>query len=148
MQTSLCALSILATATSGAALSTPPSRRARSVARRGSQRERNRLVVNAHAPKSHVFESHVLASPFQTNDAPWVESLNRSLGPRTREARLDESRPTGEGPGQVRASRRRDCDAGRSSDLKARLGGAGEALRLAIGAGQDQKRGDLALSRG
>src|ERR1700727_723668 len=102
MQTSLCALSILATATSGAALSTPPSRRARSVARRGSQRERNRLVVNAHAPKSHVFESHVLASPFQTNDAPWVESLNRSLGPRTREARLDESRPTGEGPGQVR----------------------------------------------
>src|ERR1700729_4657529 len=67
---------------------------------------------------------------------------------RTREAQLDEPRPAGEGPGQVKASRRRDCGAGRSGDLKPRLGGAGEALRLAIGAGQDQKRGDLAFSRG
>src|SRR4029077_719231 len=148
MQTSLCALSILATAASGAALSTPPSRRARSVARRGSQRERNRLVVNALAPESHVFESHVLASPFETDDAPWVERLKRSFRSRTREARLDEPRSTGEGPGQVRASRRRDCGAGRSGDLEARLGGAGEALRLAIGAGQDQKRGRPSLSRG
>src|SRR5579863_988423 len=77
MQTSLCALSILATATSGAALSTWPSRRARSVARRGSQRERNRLVVNAHVLESHVFESQVLASPFEANDALPVESLER-----------------------------------------------------------------------
>src|ERR1700693_4445075 len=141
MQTSLCALSILATAASGAALSTPPSRRARSVARRCSQRERNRLVGNAHVPERHVFESHVLASPFETNDAPWVESLKRSLRSRTREARLDEPRSAGGGPGQIKASRRRNCGAGRSGDLKARLGSAGEALRLAIGAGQDQKRG-------
>src|ERR1700729_1061674 len=146
MQTSLCALSILATAARGARLSTPPSRRARSVARRGSQRERNRLVVNAHAPESHVFESHVLASPFETDDAPWVESLKGPLRPRARKARLDEPRPAGEGSGQVRASHRRDCGAGRSGDLKARLGGARESSRLAIGAGQDQKRGDLTLS--
>ena len=69
-QTSLCALSILATATSGAALSTPPSRRARSVARRGSQRERNRLVVKGRVLESHVLESQVLASPFETRRAP------------------------------------------------------------------------------
>src|SRR5271167_3964662 len=102
MQTSLCALSILATAASGARLSTWPSRRARSVARRGSQRERNRLVVNAHVLESHVLESHVLASPFETDDAPSVESLNRPLRPRAREARLDEPRPAGEGPGQIK----------------------------------------------
>src|ERR1700722_14754074 len=75
MQTSLCALSILATAASGARLSTPPSRRARSVARRGSQGEGDRLVVKAHVLEGHVFESHVLASPFETNDAPWVMRL-------------------------------------------------------------------------
>ena len=41
------------------------SRRARSVARRGSQRERNRRVV-----KSQVLvKSQILASPFQTDDA-------------------------------------------------------------------------------
>src|SRR5258708_32128671 len=114
MQTSLCALSILATAASGDALSTWPSRRARSVARRGSQRERNRLVVNALAPERHVFESHVLASPFETNDALSIESLKRPLWPRTREARLDEPRPASEGPGQIQASRRRDRRAGRS----------------------------------
>src|ERR1700691_1436966 len=121
MQISLCALSILATTTSGAARSTWPSRRARSVARRGSQRERNRLVVNAHAPESHVFESHVLASPFETDDAPWVESLKGPLRPRARKARLDEPRPAGEGPGQIKASRRRDRGAGRSGGLKPRL---------------------------
>ena len=62
------ALLTLATAASGAALSTPLSRRARSVARRGSQRERNRRIA-----KSQVLvKSQVLASPFQTNNAPRV----------------------------------------------------------------------------
>src|ERR1700727_1615978 len=129
-QTSLCALSILATATSGARLSTPPSRRARSVARRGSQRERNRLVVNGHVLESHVFENNVLPSPFQTNDPPSIERLRRPFRPRTREARLDEPRPAGEGPRQVRASRSRNCGAGRSGDLKPRLRGGGGGHRL------------------
>src|ERR1700722_2248330 len=99
MQTSRCALSILAIATSGARLSIPPSRRARSGARRGSQRERNRLVVNGHVLKSHVFESQVQASAFETDDAPPVQSRRRPSTPRTREARLYEPRPAGEGPG-------------------------------------------------
>ena len=74
--TSRRALSILATAASGAALSTPMSRRARSVASRGSQRERNRRIV-----KSQFLENHRLASPFQTENARWIESLQpRSIG--------------------------------------------------------------------
>src|SRR5580658_9506559 len=120
-QTSRSALLTLATAASGAALSTPLSRRARSVARRGSQRERNRRIA-----KSQVLvKSQVLASPFQTDDAPRIESLwPRSIAGRktgvlpdallsaadavidrvyrdaqVAEARLDEPRPAGERPG-------------------------------------------------
>ena len=52
-QTSRSALLTLATAASGARLSTPLRRRARSVARRGSQRERNRRIV-----KSQFLELH------------------------------------------------------------------------------------------
>src|ERR1700722_1498086 len=148
MQTSLCAFSILATATSGVVLSTPASRRARSVARRGSQRERNRLVAKAHVLESHVPESQVLSPPFEMNDALGIESLKRRLRPSARQARLDEPRPAGEWPGKVRTRRRPGSSAGSRGDLEPRLGGAGETIRLAIGAGQDQKRGDLAFSRG
>ena len=51
--------------------------------------------------------------------------------------------PQAKGPGRSRPAAAGIRGAGRSGDLKARLGGAGEALRLAIGAGQDQKRWDL-----
>ena len=90
----------------------------------------------------------VLASPFQTDDALGVESLKRPLGPGAGKARLDEPRPAGERPGQVPAGRRLKLDARRGGDLEPRLGGAGEALRLAVGAGQDQKRGRPPFARG
>src|SRR5271170_6079320 len=141
-QTSRSALLTLPTAASGARLSTPLRRRARSVASRGSHRERNRRIA-----KSHFLENIVLASPLQTDDALRVESLQRPLGPGARKTRLDEPRSAGEWPGQIPAGRRFKLGARRGGDLEPRLGGAGEALRLAVGAGEDQKRGRPPFAR-
>src|SRR5579863_2845950 len=111
-QTRRSALLTLATAASGARRSTPLRRRARSVASRGSHRERNRRIV-----KSQFLELIVLASPFQTDDALSVESLERPLRPGAGKARLDEPRPAGERPGQVPAGRGLKLGARRGGDL-------------------------------
>src|SRR5271167_1939693 len=89
-QTRRSALLTLATAASGVRLSTPLRRRARSVASRGSHRERNRRIA-----KSQFLENFVLASPFQADDALGVESPQRPLRPSARKTRLDEPRAAG-----------------------------------------------------
>jgi len=132
-----CALSILATTTSGAVLATQPSRRA-AIGRQTRQPEGEKSpVVNAHLPESHVPESHVLASPFETNDAPRVmrlpprslSAVHRAsertpvfdgLSASTKGARraLIKSRSAGEGPGNVEACRRRNLALGAAAISK------------------------------
>src|SRR5579863_3250098 len=102
-QTRRSALLTLATAASGARRSTPLRRRARSVASRGSHRERNRRIAKSQFLELQFLELIVLASPFQTDDALGVESLKGRLGPGAGEARLDEPRPEGERPRKVPA---------------------------------------------
>ena len=106
----------------------PRSFRARSVARRGSHRERKRRFV----------KSLVLASPGQAKDFRRVEAL-RPLG--RGQARLDEPRGEGGRPGKgAPAARGAEPRARRGGDLEARLGGAGEFLGRAIGARLDEQR--------
>src|SRR5271163_5297664 len=108
--TSRRALFCVATTASAAAGSTSCARRARSVGRRGSHRDRNRRFV----------KPLLLASPDQTEGL-----FGRGFGAGV-EPRLDQLRGEGRQAGQRPARRRRLAGARACRDLEARLGGGGK----------------------
>ena len=96
------------------------SRRARSVARRGSQRERNRRVVKVLSSLRH---SSLTVRP----DPPEAALLSAAVA-RAAEARLDEPRPAGEAAWQIAPRRRRDFRALGAAAISKRVSAALESL--------------------
>ncbi len=91
--------------------------------------------------------SLLLASPLETDDPRPHRGRRRPLAPQPRRA-LTSRAAQANGPGRSRPAAAGLVRARRGGDLEARLGGARERVRLAIGARQHQKRGRPAFSRG